>query len=441
MEVKIMDFKQPLKPINNVNNKQDSLKNKNFNSTLESVSNKTNNHKENSQDSNKVDSETSSNINSNSNSNSDKTKNTDKVNLENEKKIVDKKDYETGYEGIMFLFANAVEIKIDDEVNETISVDVNIDVEIENIISEGNVINNLETSEEPIVEEVVLNNETLKINESKKYNTEESEVDQIFDINPENYKNNSIKMDSKSDIKMLLNKDYVESEETLSINNINSSLNIIQTVKSNDLNNLDQRHDSEESGPYQEELLVKTMDNEDDLDVKDKSFVFFEKDVRIVDNTIEVDETDRIDKKDLIQQIVDKVKIDLSESKNEIRIKLKPEALGEMTMNIEVVKGEIVAKIMVDTQRTKEIIETNLIQLKEGIKDTALEIKTFEVFVGSGSDFDKHNSNQFNLKHNNKKIKIKAENNKTVTNYEENSLENKINSIGLYSENGLNLFA
>ena len=36
---------------------------------------------------------------------------------------------------------------------------------------------------------------------------------------------------------------------------------------------------------------------------------------------------------------------------------------------------------------------------------------------------------------------IKAENNKTVTNYEENSLENKINSIGLYSENGLNLFA
>lgn len=439
MEVKIMDFKQPLKSINNVNNKQDSLKNKNFNSTLESVSNKTNNHKENSQDSNKVDSETSSNININSNS--DKTKNTDKVNLENEEKIVDKKDYETGYEGIMFLFANSVEIKIDDKVNETISVDVNIDVEIENIISEGNVINNLETSEEPIVEEVVLNNETLKINESKKYNTEESEVDQIFDINPENYKNSSIKMDSKSDIKTLLNKDYVESEETLSINNINSSLNIIQTVKSNDLNNLDQRHDSEESGPYQEELLVKTMDNEDDLDVKDKSFVFFEKDVRIVDNTIEVDETDRIDKKDLIQQIVDKVKIDLSESKNEIRIKLKPEALGEMTMNIEVVKGEIVAKIMVDTQRTKEIIETNLIQLKEGIKDTALEIKTFEVFVGSGSDFDKHNSSQFNLKHNNKKIKIKAENNKTVTNYEENSLENKISSIGLYSENGLNLFA
>lgn len=437
MEVKIMDFKQPLKPINNVNNKQDSLKNKNFNSTLESVSNKTNNYKENSQDSNKVNSETSSDINSSS----DKTKNTDKISLENEEKIVDKKDYETGYEGIMFLFANAVEIKIDDEVNETISVDVNIDVEIENIISEGNVINNLETSEEPIVEETVLNNETLKTNESMKYNTEESEVNKMFDINPQNHKNNNIKMDSKSDIKMLLNKVDSESEETLSINNINSSLNIIQTVKSNDLNNLDQRHNSEESSPYQEELLVKTMDNEDDLDVKDKSFVFFEKDVRIVDNTIEVDETDGIDKKDLIQQIVDKVKIDLSESKNEIRIKLKPEALGEMTMNIEVVKGEIVAKIMVDTQRTKEIIETNLIQLKEGIKDTALEIKTFEVFVGSGSDFDKHNSNQFNLKHNNKKIKIKAENNKTVTNYEENSLENKINSIGLYSENGLNLFA
>ncbi len=110
-------------------------------------------------------------------------------------------------------------------------------------------------------------------------------------------------------------------------------------------------------------------------------------------------------------------------------------------MNIEVIKGEVIAKVMVESQRTKEVIESNLIQLKEGIKDTGLEIKTFEVFVGSGSDFDKHNSGQFNLNKNNQKTKIKVQDNKSIKNYEEGSIDNKINSIGLYSENGLNLFA
>ena len=47
-------------------------------------------------------------------------------------------------------------------------------------------------------------------------------------------------------------------------------------------------------------------------------------------------------------------------------------------MKIEVAKGAITAKIMVENQN-KEIIEGNIIQLKEEIKDTGLEIKTFEV--------------------------------------------------------------
>ena len=98
---------------------------------------------------------------------------------------------------------------------------------------------------------------------------------------------------------------------------------------------------------------------------------------------------DEIYQKDLFKQIVDKVKFIQDDIRQEIRIKLKPEILGELMMRMEVEKGVVVANIMVDNYKTKEIIETNLYQLKEDMHDNGLEIKTFEVFVGTNEDFER----------------------------------------------------
>lgn len=441
METKIMDFKHVLTPNNNTSNKQDFIKNKNFNSKLESVNNKIHNYRENYQNPKKTYSEISSSIDVNS----DKNKDTERLDLDCEEKVIVKNDYQIGYEGMMFLFANTLEIRPDDAISEDsqldIGVNIDVDVDTEDFVLKNNIISKLDIPEELIVEEKTKISEILKPDEIKEYITREPESDKESNFFLDNKKNNIINIESKIDVSIPMNKAGNEIQEELPTNGINNSINNIQIIKDNDLNNLYSKDESEESTSNQEEVIIKTIDQEDDLDIKNKPFSFIEKNEIITDNVIEVDEADTIDRKDLIQQIVDKVKIDLSESKNEIRIKLKPEVLGEMTMNIEVVKGEIIAKIMVDSQRTKEIIEANLIQLKDGIKDTALEIKTFEVFVGSGSDFDKHKSNQFTFKQNNKKIKIKPENNKISKNYEENLLENQMNSTGIYSENGLNLFA
>lgn len=150
---------------------------------------------------------------------------------------------------------------------------------------------------------------------------------------------------------------------------------------------------------------------------------------------------DPIDPKDLIQQIVQKFEVDLSQEKNEMKISLKPEALGNMTMSIEVVKETIIARIMVDNHRTKEIIENNLFQLKEGIKDSGLEIKTFEVFVGNNSDFDQHNpSSNFNFNQGSRKIKIKSMKNDSL-NYEGSINESNAKTPGVYSTSNINLLA
>src|SRR5699024_9601240 len=146
-----------------------------------------------------------------------------------------------------------------------------------------------------------------------------------------------------------------------------------------------------------------------------------------------------------MEHIVEKVKYYLGNNKNQIKLTLKPESLGEMIMEVELVKNNLVAKVIVDNQKSKEIIENNLLQLKEGVKDTGLEIKSFEVFVGNNSDFDKQNSSGFNFNNpnkRNKKIKVKSEDqDKKIGTYEDNIKTNENNIVNQYSQSNLNLFA
>ena len=111
-----------------------------------------------------------------------------------------------------------------------------------------------------------------------------------------------------------------------------------------------------------------------------------------------------------------------------------------MTMKIEVEKGSIVVRIMVENQRTKEIIEGNIIQLREEIKDTGLEIKTFEVYVGNGGDLDKHSFNHFNFNQNKRRILIRGTNSKATISYDENISESG-KELKLYGESSLDLLA
>ncbi len=76
-----------------------------------------------------------------------------------------------------------------------------------------------------------------------------------------------------------------------------------------------------------------------------------------------------------------------------MKIQLKPKELGEMTLDLQVFKGGIVAKIFVDNEKAKVMIEQNLAQLKEAFKISGTEIKTVEVFVGNSANFQMNQQN------------------------------------------------
>ncbi|NLV76425.1 MAG: flagellar hook-length control protein FliK [Tissierellia bacterium] len=83
---------------------------------------------------------------------------------------------------------------------------------------------------------------------------------------------------------------------------------------------------------------------------------------------------------------------------------------------MEMEKGSILAKIMVDNYRTKEIIEANLYQLKEDMRENGLDIKTFEVFVGTNEDFEREGDLDFNSnkKQNKSPTKLKIKNKELI---------------------------
>lgn len=148
------------------------------------------------------------------------------------------------------------------------------------------------------------------------------------------------------------------------------------------------------------------------------------------------EELKEINHRDIFKQIVEEAKLNLDDFKQEIRLKLKPEILGELMLKMEMEKGSILAKIMVDNYRTKEIIEANLYQLKEDMRENGLDIKTFEVFVGTNEDFEREGDLDFNSnkKQNKSPTKLKIKNKELIEKeiYMQNTLPiaNELNKKG-----------
>ncbi|WP_243414671.1 flagellar hook-length control protein FliK [Sporosalibacterium faouarense] len=105
-----------------------------------------------------------------------------------------------------------------------------------------------------------------------------------------------------------------------------------------------------------------------------------------------------IDKNDLIKQIVSKVKINTNSNSSQIKISLKPEILGEMSLKLSMDEGVISAKAIVQDQQVKQLIESNLNQLRENLEEQGINITNFEVSVGDDSNFQRHNGHNWNHK-------------------------------------------
>jgi flagellar hook-length control protein FliK len=84
--------------------------------------------------------------------------------------------------------------------------------------------------------------------------------------------------------------------------------------------------------------------------------------------------------------LMGKLDIMISEGKTEAKIKLKPEALGELKIHLMMDGGSMKAVLSASTPHAKELIEANLSALKQSLEGSGIQVKEFEVSVSQQND-------------------------------------------------------
>lgn len=93
---------------------------------------------------------------------------------------------------------------------------------------------------------------------------------------------------------------------------------------------------------------------------------------------------------DLINQVVEQTKVIIGHDRTEMVIHLKPDHLGKLELKVVTEQGIVAAKFIAESQQVKEIIETNMQQLKESLQKQGINIDGVSVQVGQ----DKKNEYQ-----------------------------------------------
>ena len=100
-----------------------------------------------------------------------------------------------------------------------------------------------------------------------------------------------------------------------------------------------------------------------------------------------------LDTRNVINQIVNKMKVDVRGNLTEMRITLNPENLGDVSLRVAVQNGIVTAQFLAESQRVKEIIESNFELLKESLQKQGIEVS--ELSVNVGSEDSESRMNQF----------------------------------------------
>lgn len=164
-------------------------------------------------------------------------------------------------------------------------------------------------------------------------------------------------------------KDVAEKEEKNSKNSENSSL----AGQENSKAKLDMTKATQGMNPIEDMNGIKF---DAYMDKTEPSTVSME------NNTGSLQETQKFD---IINQIVKKAELIIREDQPEMRMQLEPENLGKLTLKVAVERGLVIAKFTAESYEVKEIIESNLDQLRDMLQEKGIGVESFSVSVGNGS--------------------------------------------------------
>lgn len=94
-----------------------------------------------------------------------------------------------------------------------------------------------------------------------------------------------------------------------------------------------------------------------------------------------------ISQTDIIRQVVDQIKLNLSKDVTSLTVQLNPEQLGKVQIHVATKNGVMQAQIIAENEAAKNAVESGLSILKEAFDSQDLKVDAIEVMVGTQDYF------------------------------------------------------
>lgn len=98
----------------------------------------------------------------------------------------------------------------------------------------------------------------------------------------------------------------------------------------------------------------------------------------------------------IVEQIVDKIKVNISTDNTTMELMLNPEKLGKLGLSVTAKEGVMTASFIVENEVAKHAIEGQIQILKENLENQGIKVEAVEVTVSNMSDFTRNNDSQSN---------------------------------------------
>ncbi len=106
-------------------------------------------------------------------------------------------------------------------------------------------------------------------------------------------------------------------------------------------------------------------------------------------------------REELFSQLVEHAKVVVNNGGSEMEVNLRPEHLGKIQLKVTIENEAVTAKFVAESQQVKEIIESNLNQLKRNLQENGMQVDAIMVSVGNhqGSEGFEQAANQEGFSH------------------------------------------
>lgn len=187
----------------------------------------------------------------------------------------------------------------------------------------------------------------------------------------------------------------VKEDSTLQVDNEENNVPEVSVVKHEDSNNTGTGESSENDD--QDVFYEKTEDNTLPKPVRTER-----NDVNIAENFVRnlemaVEGTEEIqenvpDIREIVYQVVDRIRVDISPDNTSMEMQLNPENLGRVSINISSKEGVMTAQINTENRQAREAIESQLQILKDNIEAKGIRVEAVEVRISDFNLSDSRNS-------------------------------------------------